>query len=113
MNGSFMDATEFRHGPVEMLDREKPCIVILMGTDKSRPVVERVRKLCVENGARVLVFDLASYPGVHPLLAPFVLMIPLQWFAVWSALMRGITDLDERALMGRGILGQGQGITWP
>jgi fructoselysine 6-phosphate deglycase len=113
VNGSFMDATEFRHGPAEMLSREKPAIVILMGTDESRSVVERVRRLCVDNGARVLVFDAANYPGIHPLLAPFILMIPLQWFAAWSAIMRGITDLDERVLMGHGILSQGKGITWP
>ncbi len=113
VNGSFMDATEFRHGPVEMFDREKPAMVILMGTDESRPVVERVRAVCEANGARLLVFDSAKYEGVHPLLSPFVLMIPLQWFAVWSTLMRGITDLDERVIMGRGILGKGQGVTWP
>lgn len=113
VNGSFMDATEFRHGPAEVFDRQKPAIVILMGTDESRPVVERVRALCADNGARVLVFDAADYPGVHPLLAPFVLMIPLQWFAVWSSLMRGITNLDERVLMGHGIMGRGAGVTWP
>jgi fructoselysine 6-phosphate deglycase len=113
VNGSFIEATEFRHGPAEMFDRERPAMVILMGTDESRPVVERVRQLCEKNGAHLLVFDMADYPGVHPLLAPFVLMIPLQWFAVWSSLMRGVTDLDERVLMGRGILGQGKGVTWP
>jgi len=113
VHGSFMDATEFRHGPAEMLDREKPTMVLLMGTDESRPIVERVRDLCAAHDARLLIYDMADYPDVHPLLAPFVLMIPLQWFAVWSALLRGITDLDERALMGRGILGRGQGITWP
>jgi fructoselysine-6-P-deglycase FrlB-like protein len=113
VNGSFMDATEFRHGPAEMLDREKPAVVLLKGTDDSRPMIERVQKICETHGARVLIFDLAEYPGVHPLLAPFVLMIPLQWFAVWSSLMRGITDLDERVLMGRGIMGQGKGVTWP
>ena len=113
VNGSFMDASEFRHGPAEMLDREKPAMVILMGTDESRPLVERVRQLAETHGARVLVYDLAKYSGVHPLLAPFVLMIPLQWFAVYSALLRGITDLDERVLMGRGIMGQGKGVTWP
>lgn len=113
VNGSFMDATEFRHGPAEVFDREKPAIVILMGTDASRTLVERVRSLCQDNGAHVAVFDSADYGNSHPLLAPFVLMIPLQWFAVWSTLMRGITDLDERVLMGRGILGLGQGVTWP
>lgn len=113
INGSFIEATEFRHGPAEMFDKEKPAIVILMGTDASRSVVERVRQLCEANGAHLLVYDLASYPGVHPLLAPFVLMIPLQWFAVWSSLLRGVTDMDARVLMGRGILGQGKGVTWP
>jgi fructoselysine-6-P-deglycase FrlB-like protein len=87
--------------------------VLLMGTDESRPVCERVRQLCQANGARLLVYDLQNYPGVHPLLAPFALMIPLQWFAVWSSLLRGVTDLDERVLMGRGIMGQGKGVTWP
>jgi DNA-binding LacI/PurR family transcriptional regulator/fructoselysine-6-P-deglycase FrlB-like protein len=113
VNGSFMDASEFRHGPVEVFDREKPAMVILLGTDESRPIVQRVLDLCTSNGAHVLTFDMAKYPQIHPLLAPFVLMIPLQWFAVWSSLMRGITDLDERVFMGRGILGKGKGVTWP
>jgi len=30
VNGCFMDATEFRHGPAEMLDREKPAAVVLL-----------------------------------------------------------------------------------
>jgi fructoselysine-6-P-deglycase FrlB-like protein len=113
VHGSFMDATEFRHGPVEMLAHEKPAVVILLGTDESRPLVERVRDLVQANGAHTLVYDLADYPGVHPMLAPFILMIPLQWFAVYSALLRGITDLDERVFMGHGVLGKGQGVTWP
>jgi fructoselysine 6-phosphate deglycase len=113
VNGSFMDATEFRHGPAEVFDREKPAVVILMGTDESRSLVERVRDLCLNNGAHVAVFDAARYGDFHPILAPFILMIPLQWFAVWSTLMRGITDLDERVLMGRGVLGKGKGVTWP
>ena len=113
VHGSFMDATEFRHGPVEMLERERPAVVILLGTDESRPLVERVRALVEANGAHTLSYDLEDYPGVHPLLAPFVLMIPLQWFAVYSALLRGITDLDERVFMGHGVLGKGKGVTWP
>jgi fructoselysine 6-phosphate deglycase len=113
VHGSFMDASEFRHGPAEMLDRNKPAIVVLKGTDESRPIIDRVCEITQNNGARLITYDMASYGDVHPLLAPFVLMIPLQWFAVYSTLLRGITDLDERALMGRGILGRGKGITWP
>jgi len=113
VNGSFMDATEFRHGPAEVFDREKPAMVILKGTDASRLLVERVVDVCENNGAHVTVFDAADHGDFHPLIGPFVLMIPLQWFAVWSTLMRGITDLDERVLMGRGVLAQGEGVTWP
>ncbi len=113
VNGSFIEATEFRHGPAEMFGRNRPTIVLLVGTDESRPIVERVLALCQANHAHMLIYDMANYPHVHPLLAPFVLMIPLQWFAVWSSLMRGIKDLDERVLMGHGILGQGKGVTWP
>ena len=113
VNGSFMDATEFRHGPAEVFDREKPAIVILKGTDSSRTLVERVNNTCQNNGAHVAVFDSADHGDFHSLLAPFVLMIPLQWFAVWSTLMRGITDLDERVLMGKGVLAKGEGVTWP
>jgi fructoselysine 6-phosphate deglycase len=113
VHGSFIDAPEFRHGPVEMLERNSPVVVVLKGTDNTRPMVERVAERAEEFGAHLLVYDLADYPGIHPLLAPFVLMIPLQWFAVFSTLMRGITDLDERVFMGRGLMGRGVGVTWP
>jgi hypothetical protein len=65
-----------------------------------------------EFGVRTLVVDAAAY-DVHPILAPLVLEVPLQWFAVYGALLRGISDLDERVLMGRGVLAQGEGATWP
>ena len=113
VNGCFMDATEFRHGPAEMFDRNKPAFVILMGTDESREMTARVVKLVQMQNVPLIVYDMADYPDVHPLLAPFALMIPLQWFAVYSCLMRGITDLDERVLMGHGLMSKGDGITWP
>ena len=113
VNGSFVDTPEWRHGPVEALSREKPAMVFLKGTDETRPMVERVMSTAREAGARLIAYDVADYPGVHPLLAPFALMIPLQWFAVYSSLLRGIEDLDERVYMGRGVLGKGAGIKWP
>ncbi|MCJ7625291.1 MAG: SIS domain-containing protein [Anaerolineaceae bacterium] len=113
INGSFMDASEFRHGPAEMLARERPAMVILLGTDESRPVVERVCNLAKLKELKLITYDMNDYGDIHPLLAPFILMIPLQWFAVYSSLLRGITDLDERILMGHGIMGKGKGIIWP
>jgi fructoselysine-6-P-deglycase FrlB-like protein len=113
VHGSFIETSEFRHGPAEMLEHEQPAMLFLLGTDESRAVGERVLKLAQDQGARVITYDFADYGELHPLLAPFVLMVPLQWFAVYSALLRGITDLDERVYMGRGVLAQGQGVTWP
>lgn len=113
VHGSCLNAVEFRHGPVEMLDREKPAFVVLLGNDESRAVVSRVIELLKSQDVPLIVYDMAKYQDIHPLLAPFVLMIPLQWFAVYSAFMRGITDLDDRVFMGRGIMGKGEGITWP
>jgi len=113
VHGSFIDTPEFRHGPAEMLEREKPVMVFLLGTDDSREMSERVMKTGQENGASIITFDAAEYGDVDPLLAPFVLMVPLQWFAVYSALLRGIADLDQRVLMGRGKMAKGDQVTWP
>lgn len=113
VHGSFLETSEFRHGPVEMLERNQPPMVFLVGREESRPMSERVLALAKQNGARTIVYDMADYPDVHPLLAPFALMVPLQWFAVYGALLRGIPDLDTRVFMGRGLLSQGQKTTWP
>jgi glucosamine--fructose-6-phosphate aminotransferase (isomerizing)/fructoselysine 6-phosphate deglycase len=74
---------------------------------------ERVIKTAQDNGASVILFDAAEYGLKDPLLSPFVLMVPLQWFAVYSAFLRGITDLDQRVLMGRGKMAKGDQVTWP
>ncbi|NLG84254.1 MAG: SIS domain-containing protein [Firmicutes bacterium] len=113
VNGSFIETSEFRHGPAEMLDREQPTLVFLIGTDESRPISERVVAFARQHGAKVITYDYADYGVDDPLLAPFVLMVPLQWFAVYSVLLRGIEDLDARAFMGHGSMSQGKGVTWP
>jgi fructoselysine 6-phosphate deglycase len=113
VNGSFMEATEFRHGPAEMLDRHKPAFIVLLGTDDSRALVQRVIDLLKTQDVPLIVYDVAEYGDFHPLLAPFLLKIPLQWFSILSANLRGITDLDERVFMGRGLMGKGKGVTWP
>lgn len=113
IHGSVIASDEFRHGPVEMLTRQGADMVFLLGTDDTRAMTQRVLRL-VEGDSRVrtMVCDVADYAAVDPLLAPFVLLIPLQWFAVYSALRAGIHNLDERTFMGRGVLSQG-GASWP
>lgn len=113
IHGSVVETAEFRHGPVEMLDRQKADMVLLVGTDESRDMTIRILDFVQRReNVRTLVFDMADYPGAHPLLAPFVLLIPLQWFTLYSALLRSIADLDNRAFMGRGLLAKDK-ATWP
>ncbi len=113
VHGSFVESGELRHGPVEAFERQRPDMVFLVGTDESRAMTERAIAVSRAAGARALVLDAAAYPAVHPLLTPFVLMVPLQWFTVYSALLRGITDLDERVFMGHRVLATGPDATWP
>ena len=111
-HGAFIESAEFRHGPAEALERQRPEMIYLLGTDESRPLVERSLEVARSRGAHVATFDARDYAGLHPLLSAFVLKVPLQWFVVYSALIRGIDDLDERVLMGKQILASG-GATWP
>jgi fructoselysine-6-P-deglycase FrlB-like protein len=113
VHGSFIESAELRHGPIEAFERQRADIVALLGTDESRSLTERSIAAARGAGARVLVLDAASHPAVHPLLTPFVLIVPLQWFTVYSALLRGITDLDERVFMGHRVLAAGPDATWP
>lgn len=112
VHASVVESSEFRHGPAEMLDRHRPDLVFLFGTDESRTLTQRALDFVVANGARAATFDAADYPGLDPLFTPFVLKVALQWFVVYSAFMRGIDDLDERAFMGHGVLAE-SGAKWP
>ncbi len=111
IHGSVIESAEFRHGPAEMLDRRTADMAVLIGTDESRGMTLRTLEFARERGARVISFDAAGH-HVHPLFAPYVLKVDLQWFIVYSTLMRGIPDLDARAFMGHRVLAEG-GATWP
>jgi fructoselysine 6-phosphate deglycase len=112
IHGSVIESAEFRHGPAEMLDRRSADLAVLVGTDESREMTLRTLAFAEANGARTAVFDAADYPGVHPLLTPFVLKVALQCFIVYATLLRDIEDLDDRAYMGRQVLAK-EGTTWP
>ena len=95
-----------------MLERQRADLVFLLGGDESRQVTERSLAFARERGARTIVVDAADHEGLHPLLSPYVLKVPLQWFVVYSALLRGILDLDERVFMGHRVLSDGL-AGWP
>jgi fructoselysine-6-P-deglycase FrlB-like protein len=112
IGATYSDACEFRHGPVEALERLRPDVMFLLGTDDSRGMSLRTLDICRENGANLLVYDAADLGDVHPLLTPIVMNPILQWFIVYSAILRGILDLDDRVFMGHQVLSVG-GARWP
>jgi fructoselysine 6-phosphate deglycase len=112
IGGTWCDASEWRHGPAEALERSQADALVLVGTDASRAMCRRSLSFLREHGARTLVIDAADHAEVDPLLTPLVLNSLTQWFTVWSAVLRGITDLDHRVFMGRQVLAEG-GHRWP
>jgi fructoselysine-6-P-deglycase FrlB-like protein len=111
--GTYCDASEFRHGPAEALERTSPDMLFLVGTDASRELTLRTLDFCQRNGAHALVYDAAdTAPDLHPLLTGLVLNPLTQWFVVHSAILRGILDLDDRVFMGHNVLATG-GARWP
>ncbi len=106
IGSSFIDASEFRHGPCEALECMRSDMLVLVGSDWSRAQTLRTLDACRRAGARLLVYDAADYEGLHPLLAPLALYPAVQPFVIFSAALRGITDLAPRCFMG------GRGLYW-
>jgi fructoselysine 6-phosphate deglycase len=110
---SFCDASEFRHGPAEAMERLRPDMMFLVGTDESRDVTLRTLDFCKRNGAHVVAYDAQEFgESVHPMLTPIVMNSLTQWFVVYSAIMRGILNLDDRVFMGHNVLAA-NGARWP
>lgn len=113
VHGSIIHSAEFRHGPNEMLNRDTAPMVFLIADDEQHEIGERVLTFVRGQGVDVVVFNARTVaPTLHSLLAPFALLIPLEWFTAYSCALRGIVDLDERIFMGKGILAK-PGSSWP
>ncbi|MCW2954140.1 MAG: hypothetical protein JWQ48_3310 [Conexibacter sp.] len=113
IGATYSDACEWRHGPAEALERVRGRFLVLLGTDASRAMTERTIEFCEREHSDVLVYDAADFgDGLHPLLTPLVLNSLTQYLVVYSAILRGITDLDERVFMGHNVLATG-GAQWP
>ncbi len=98
-HAAVLNASEFAHGPLEIVSSGLP-MIFLLGTDEARHVTDRAMTFAVRHGADVIAVDTAAYPGFHPLLAPFVAHLPLQWFNWYLGVERG-RPISTRRYMGR------------
>ena len=112
IGATYCEAAEWRHGPAEALERLRATFLVLLGTDASRDLTSRTIDFCSTQGSEVYVYDAAEFGEMHPLLTPLVMNSVTQWLIVYSAILRGITDLDERVFMGHSVLATG-GAQWP
>lgn len=92
MHSHPLEAAEFFHGPFEIVDQDMP-LVLLMGEDPSRPLMERVERFCKKYTERLIIYDSRSFEmegiakEIRPIVAPYILQSALdriaQRLAVW------------------------------
>ena len=94
-----LNAAEFRHGPLEIVQPGLP-MIFLLGADETRAETERAMEFSRRHGARIIAFDLKDIPGIHPLLAPFGVHLPLQWLNWYLGVERNHV-ISTRRYMGK------------
>ena len=99
-NGAFINTGEFYHGPIEIVQKDGPSFLCLLGEDPSRAAAERVVRFLERQGAPLVTFDSRTYGSYSPEMAPFPLFIATELWVMWTAATLG-HDVDERRYMGR------------
>jgi fructoselysine 6-phosphate deglycase len=87
-----IEAAEFFHGPFEIVDQNTP-MVLMLGEDPSRPLMERVVRFCKKYTERLVIYDSKDFemkgidPAIRAIVAPYILEAALvriaQRLAVW------------------------------
>jgi len=78
-----IEAAEFFHGPFEIVDENTP-LVLILGEDPSRPLMDRVQRFCEKYTKRLMIYDSRDYemkgiaPAIRPIVAPYVLQASLK-----------------------------------
>ncbi|HMK54615.1 MAG TPA: SIS domain-containing protein [Methanobacteriaceae archaeon] len=79
---------EFRHGLIERAEKNVPLVFLDAGfpgdefTQKSIEFGEKI-------GTKNIVYRMQDYSNLNPLLSPFVLAVPLEWFIYYLAHYNG------------------------
>jgi len=97
-------AAELRHGPLALISEQTPTVAVVFDDDlrpKNLSSIEEIRArsggvLAITSGQHIEAANLGCIlvPKTHPLLAPTLALIPLQFIAYYAALERGC-DVDK------------------
>lgn len=77
-------SAEFRHGLIERAEKDVP-IIFIRSDLESDEITQKAIDFCENLEAKSIIFDLKDYASVDKLLAPFILVIPLEWFVYYLA----------------------------
>ncbi|MEN6330205.1 MAG: SIS domain-containing protein [Methanobacteriaceae archaeon] len=79
---------EFRHGLIERAEKDVPLVFL----DAGYPGDEFTRK-SIQFGEKIgthnIVYRMQDYSDLNPLLSPFILVVPLEWFIYYLAHYNG------------------------
>jgi glucosamine--fructose-6-phosphate aminotransferase (isomerizing) len=75
---------EFRHGLIERAEKDVP-IVFLNADYPGDDMTARSIEFCEKLGTKSLVYNMKNYSDMNPLMSPFSLVIPLEWFIYYLA----------------------------
>lgn len=95
-HGSVIESGEFRHGPLEVVEEGVP-FIFLLGTDESRHTTQRAINFVQRFSKDYIVVDYAEISqGLHPMLAPFVLFVPMEWLCYYLSIYKDHNPDDRR-----------------
>ncbi len=98
-------AGEMKHGPIALIEEGLPVVALAPTNDYFRKILSNIEEVKARGG-RVIALtetpqflenkadDIITIPATHPLLSPFVTVIPLQLLAYHVALLKGC-DVDQ------------------
>jgi glucosamine--fructose-6-phosphate aminotransferase (isomerizing) len=98
-------AGEMKHGPIALIDKGLPVVVIAPSNDLFEKVFSNIEEVKARGGRVIAVTDapealkgkvddIVQVPSTHPLLTPFVNVIPLQLLAYHMGVLRNC-DVDQ------------------
>ena len=99
-------AGEMKHGPIALIDRDMPVVVLATRNDVYEKVLSNIEQVKAREGKVIAIVsqsdreiirkvdDALFIPETHPYLTPILLTLPLQLLAYHMADLKG-TDVDQ------------------
>ena len=98
-------AGEMKHGPIALIDKGMPVVVVIPSGILFEKTLSNIEEVKARGGRVIAVTDepsvlrdkadeMIAVPSAHPVLSPFVNVIPLQLLALHAGVLRG-NDVDK------------------